>query len=61
MAEWILTSSLLIVIVLAVRALFRGRMGLRLRYALWLLVKEPGFIVFVLAFAGKIILNYWIG
>ena len=38
MAEWILTSSLLIVIVLAVRALFRGRMGLRLRYALWLLV-----------------------
>ena len=26
MAEWILTSSLLIVIVLAVRALFRGRM-----------------------------------
>ena len=33
MAEWILMSSLLIVIVLAVRALFRGRMGLRLRYA----------------------------
>ena len=30
-------------------------------YDLWLLVKEPGFIVFVLAFAGKIILNYWIG
>ena len=27
MAEWILTSSLLIGIVLAVRALFRGRMG----------------------------------
>ena len=30
-------------------------------YDLWLLVKEPGFIVFALAFAGKIILNYWIG
>ena len=30
-------------------------------YDLWLLVKEPGFIVFAVAFAGKIILNYWIG
>ena len=30
-------------------------------YDVWLLVKDPGFIVFVLAFAGKIIMNYWIG
>lgn len=52
MAEWILTSSLLIVIVLAVRALFRGRMGLRLLVLLRLLV--PGTVFQT----GLSVLNY---
>ena len=30
-------------------------------YDMWLLVREPGFIVFVLAFIGKLVMEYWIG
>ena len=58
MAEWILTSSLLIVIVLAVRALFRGRMGLRLRYALWLLVLLRLLVPGTVFQTGLSVLNY---
>lgn len=36
--QWILSSSILIGIVLAVRVLVRNRVSLRLRYALWLVV-----------------------
>ncbi|MBR2831421.1 MAG: M56 family metallopeptidase [Oscillospiraceae bacterium] len=36
MVEWIITSSALIAVLIAVRYLFRGRIGLRLQYALWL-------------------------
>ena len=38
MAEWILTSSLLILLVIAVRRVFRGKISPRFQYALWLLV-----------------------
>ncbi|MBP3660639.1 MAG: M56 family metallopeptidase [Oscillospiraceae bacterium] len=38
MNEWILSSSLLIAAVLAVRFLLRGRISLRLQYALWAVV-----------------------
>lgn len=38
MTEWILTSSVLIVVVLVLRRLLRSRISLRLRYALWTLV-----------------------
>lgn len=38
MTEWILTSSVLIVIVLALRAILKGRVSLRLQYGLWALV-----------------------
>lgn len=37
MIKWMLTSSALIVLVLVLRALVKGRAGARLRYALWLL------------------------
>jgi len=38
MAEWVLTSSLLILLVIAVRRVFRGKISPRFQYALWLLV-----------------------
>lgn len=38
MSSWILSSSVLIVVILAVRRLFRGRISPRFQYALWLLV-----------------------
>ncbi|MBQ4551025.1 MAG: M56 family metallopeptidase, partial [Oscillospiraceae bacterium] len=38
MNEWILSSSLLIAAVLAVRFLLRGKISLRLQYALWAVV-----------------------
>lgn len=38
MTEWIVSSSVLIVIVAALRYLLRGKLSLRLRYCLWLLV-----------------------
>lgn len=38
MTEWILTSSLLILTVTALRAVLKGRISLRLQYALWLVV-----------------------
>lgn len=38
MTEWILTSSLLIVLILGLRLVLKGRIGLRLQYALWALV-----------------------
>ena len=40
MNEWILSSSLLIAAVLAVRFLLRGKISLRLQYALWAVVLE---------------------
>jgi beta-lactamase regulating signal transducer with metallopeptidase domain len=38
MIEWIVTSSILIVIVIALRYIFRGRISPRILYALWALV-----------------------
>ncbi|MGN0985889.1 MAG: M56 family metallopeptidase [Candidatus Enterenecus sp.] len=38
MTEWIVSSSVLILVVALVRRLFRGRLSLRLQYALWALV-----------------------
>lgn len=38
MAEWILSSSILILIVIALRSCFRGRICLRLQYGVWGLV-----------------------
>ena len=38
MTEWILSSSILILIVIALRTVFKGRISLRLQYAIWGLV-----------------------
>lgn len=38
MLEWIITSSVLILFVTVIRYLFRKRLSLRVRYALWLVV-----------------------
>lgn len=38
MAEWVLTSSLLILLVIVVRYVFRGKTSSRFQYALWSLV-----------------------
>lgn len=38
MREWIITSSVLILFVIVIRYLFRKRLSLRVRYALWLAV-----------------------
>lgn len=38
MTEWILSSSILILIVIALRKCFKGRISLRLQYAIWGLV-----------------------
>ena len=38
MNEWILSSSILILIVIALRTVFKGKISLRLQYAIWGLV-----------------------
>ena len=38
MLEWVISSSVLILLVLIVRALGKGRLSCRVRYALWLLI-----------------------
>ena len=38
MGNWIITSSVLIIIVLLIRQLFKNKMSARMRYGLWLLV-----------------------
>lgn len=38
MSEWIISSSVLIVMVIALRYVLRGKINLRLQYALWLVV-----------------------
>lgn len=38
MTEWVLSSSVLILIVIALRAVFKGKISLRLQYAIWGLV-----------------------
>lgn len=38
MLEWVITSGVLVIMVLLIRQLFKGRISLRLQYGLWLLV-----------------------
>lgn len=38
MLEWILSSCVLILAVVGLRYLLRGRLSLRLQYAMWLIV-----------------------
>jgi len=38
MTEWIITSSVLVVVVIVLRTVLKGKISLRLQYALWMLV-----------------------
>ena len=38
MSEWVITSSILILLVIGIRACFRNKIALWARYALWLVV-----------------------
>ena len=38
MTEWVLSSSILILVVIALRTVFKGKISLRLQYAIWGLV-----------------------
>ena len=58
MTEWIITSSLLILIVLLVRRIFRGKLSLRLQYALWLVVLVRLLIPGTVFHTGLSVLNY---
>ena len=57
MTGWIVSSSVLIGLVLLVRALVRGRISLRLQYALWLLVLVRLLVPFNLTGSGMSVLN----
>ena len=57
MAEWILTSSVLIVTVAALRCLLRGRISLRLQYALWAVVLLRLLLPFQLGHSSFSVLN----
>ena len=55
--EWILSSSVLILIVLAIRRLTLGKISMRLRYTLWLLVLVRLFVPFSFGGTPVSILN----
>lgn len=57
MIEWILTSSILILIITAVRFFLKGRISLRLQYALWGLVLLRLLIPVTLFHSGISVLN----
>lgn len=57
MIEWIVTSSLLIVIVMLLRRVLRGRISMRLQYALWGLVLLRLLIPGTVAASGFSVLN----
>ena len=57
MAEWIVTSSVLIVTVVALRCLLRGRINLRLQYALWAVVLLRLLLPFQLGHSSFSVLN----
>ena len=57
MTEWIVTSSLLIVIVLLLRRVLRGRISMGVRYALWGLVLVRLLIPGTVAVSGFSVMN----
>ena len=57
MTSWIVTSSLLIVIVVALRYLLRGKISLRLQYALWVIVLLRLLVPVQLGHTGFSVLN----
>ncbi len=58
MLEWIITSSVLIVTVLFVRRIFRGKISLRLQYGVWLIVLVRLLLPFMIADSDVSIMNF---
>ncbi len=58
MLEWIITSSVLIVTVLFVRRIFRGKISLRLQYGVWLIVLVRLLLPFMIADSNVSIMNF---
>lgn len=57
MIEWIVSSSVLIVLLLAIRCIFRKKLEMRVRYALWLIVAVRLLVPFSLAESNISVLN----
>nr|WP_300860061.1 M56 family metallopeptidase [uncultured Acetatifactor sp.] len=58
MSEWVISASVLIVFVIAIRYFFRDRITMRVRYALWLLVAVRLLVPLSFAESGLSVLNY---
>lgn len=58
MSEWIITSSILILIIIAVRYTLKGKISLRLQYALWALVLVRLLIPFSIGSSSISVLNF---
>lgn len=58
MSEWIITSSVLILIIVALRYFFKGKISLRLQYGLWVLVLIRLLIPFSMGNSSISILNF---
>ena len=57
MSEWMISSSVLIISVIAIRYFFRERLSMRVRYALWLLVAVRLLVPLSFAESGFSVLN----
>ncbi len=57
MIEWIISSSVLILVIIALRGLLRGRLSLRLQYALWGIVLLRLLLPFSLFDSGISVMN----
>lgn len=58
MSEWILASSILILLIIFIRCLFRDKIALRVRYALWLVVAVRLLCPFSISQSSLSILNF---
>lgn len=59
MVEWMISSSVLIVLVMAMRGLFRKKLPMRVWYALWLLVAVRLLVPVSFAESGLSVLNFF--
>lgn len=57
MIEWIVSSSILIAVIIALRSILRGRISLRLQYALWGIVLLRLLIPFSVGSSGLSVMN----
>ncbi|HBA49336.1 MAG TPA: hypothetical protein DCZ91_16390 [Lachnospiraceae bacterium] len=58
MSEWVITSSILILLIIGIRACFRNKVALRARYALWLVVALRLLVPVSLSESSLSVLNF---